>query len=381
MRLRFLTAGESHGPCLIGTVEGLPAGMETGVEFMNEELARRQAGYGRGDRMKIERDRVEILAGVLEGRTTGAPIALRIENHDWDNWKDRWANGSLPRVTVARPGHADFAGAVKYGFAKTDPVLERASARETAMRVAVGSLAKQLLQVFGVQIGSYVLEIGGVTGGVSSDTTRELWQRAEMSEVRCPDEETTQRMRETIDAARAAGDSVGGIFVVGATGVPVGLGSHVHWDRRLDARLAYAVMSIPGVKGVEIGTAFDNARERGTNVHDEMYPNVLGGVRRETNRAGGIEGGITNGSPVVVRAAMKPIPTTVTPLRSVDLASGKASETQYQRSDVCAVPAAAVVGEAMVSLVLADALLDKLGGDTIVEMQRAFEQVTLVKTE
>jgi len=388
--LRFLTAGESHGPCLTAIVEGLPAGLALDVAAINHDLARRQGGYGRGGRMKIERDRVEILGGVIPstsaghraGRTTGAPVALRIENRDWANWRDRWAAGDLPRLTVPRPGHADYAGMVKYGLDDARPVLERASARETAARVAVGALAKQLLAAFDVAVGSYVTEIGGVVAEIPDLPPAELWALAEASDVRCPDEEAAGRMRAAIDAARRAGDSLGGVFVVVATGVPVGLGSHVHWDRRLDARLAAAVVSIPAIKGVEIGPAFENARHPGTQVHDEFErisesadQQVNGGtsfppVTRTSNRAGGIEGGMSNGQPIVVRAAMKPIPTTLTPLRSVDLATGEPTTTQYQRSDVCAVPAASVVGEAMVAWVLADALLEKCGGDSLTEMAR-----------
>jgi len=390
MMLRFLTAGESHGPCLTAIVEGLPAGLALDVAAINHDLARRQGGYGRGGRMKIERDRVEILGGVIPstsaghraGRTTGAPVALRIENRDWANWRDRWAAGDLPRLTVPRPGHADYAGMVKYGLDDARPVLERASARETAARVAVGALAKQLLAAFDVAVGSYVTEIGGVVAEFPDLPPAERWALAEASDVRCPDEEAAGRMRAAIDAARRAGDSLGGVFVVVATGVPVGLGSHVHWDRRLDARLAAAVVSIPAIKGVEIGPAFENARHPGTQVHDEFErisesadQQVNGGtsfppVTRTSNRAGGIEGGMSNGQPIVVRAATKPIPTTLTPLRSVDLATGEPTTTQYQRSDVCAVPAASVVGEAMVAWVLADALLEKCGGDSLTEMAR-----------
>jgi chorismate synthase len=387
--LRFLTAGESHGPCLTTIVEGLPAGLAVDVEAINRDLARRQAGYGRGGRMQIERDRVEVLSGVIIGRTTGAPVALRIENRDWPNWEAHWAAGDLPRLTVPRPGHADYAGMLKYGLDDARPVLERASARETAARVAVGALAKLLLAEFGVAVGSYVEVIGAIVAAIPDLAPEELWARAETSDVRCPDEETTTRMREAIDAAREAGDSLGGVFVVSATGVPVGLGSHVQWDRRLDARLAAAVMSIPAIKGVEIGPAFENARLRGTQVHDGFeqisksanLQMTNGGSRianhesqaaigRTSNRAGGTEGGISNGMPIVVRVAMKPIPTTVTPLKSVDLATGEAAQTHYQRSDVCAVPAAAVVGEAMVAWTLAEALVEKLGGDSLAEMRR-----------
>ncbi len=363
--LRFLTAGESHGPCLVAIVEGLPAGLQVDVEAIHRDLARRQGGYGRGARMQIEHDRVEILSGVIGGRTTGAPVALRIENRDWANWRPRWEAGDLPPLTVPRPGHADYAGMVKYGLSDARPVLERASARETAARVAVGALAKLLLTEFGIVVGSYVEAIGEVVAEIPPLPPEELWRRAEDSDVRCPDEAAAARMRAAIDAAAAAGDTLGGVFVVIATGVPVGLGSHVHWDRRLDARLAAAVMSIPAVKGVEIGPAFENARQPGTRVHDEFVVGEDGAIGRASNRAGGVEGGISNGQPIVVRAAMKPIPTTKRPLRSVDLATGRPADAPYQRADICAVPAAAVVGEAMVAWTLAEALVERMGGDRI----------------
>jgi chorismate synthase len=371
--LRFLTAGESHGPCLVAIVEGLPAGLSIDVEAINRDLARRQGGYGRGGRMKIEKDKIEILGGVLGGKTTGAPISLRIENRDWANWRDRWAAGDLPKLSVPRPGHADYAGMVKYGLDDARPILERASARETAARVAVGALAKLLLAEFDIAVGSHVFEIGGVVADIPALAWPELWARAEASDVRCPDEAAAARMRQRIDNAREAGDSLGGVFVVAAVGAPVGLGSHVQWDRRLDARLAAAVMSIQAIKGVEVGPGFENARLPGTQVHDEIQISNIKSqtsrVMRSSNRAGGIEGGMTNGEPVVVRAAMKPIPTTITPLRSVDLATGEEAATQYQRSDVCAVPAASIVGEAMVAWVLADTLVEKLGGDSVDEMK------------
>lgn len=367
--LRFLTAGESHGPCLTAIVEGMPAGLMVDVEAIHHDLARRQRGYGRGERMAIEQDRVELLGGLIAGKTTGAPVALRIENRDWANWRDRWDTGDLPKLTVPRPGHADYAGAVKYGLDDARSILERASARETAARVAVGSLAKQLHAAFDIAVGSYVEQIGDVVATIPNLLPEELWKLAEANNVRCPNEEAAVQMRSAIDATREVGDSLGGVFVVIATGVPVGLGSHVHWDRRLDGRLASAMMSIPAVKGVEIGPAFANARRPGTQVHDELLPNGKGGVTHGTNRAGGIEGGMSNGAPIVIRAAMKPIPTTLTPLRSVDLATDEPAQTQYQRSDVCAVPAASVVGEAMVAWVLADALVEKLGGDSLAEMK------------
>jgi chorismate synthase len=362
--LRFLTAGESHGPALTAIVEGLPAGLPLREEDINRQLRRRQMGYGRSGRQRIERDQAAIAGGLDRGRTSGGPLAVRIENRDWANWKDK----DLPPLTVPRPGHADLAGALKYGFDDVRPVLERASARETAARVAVGAVARRLLGEFGIQAGSYVVEIGGVVAEIPDVPHDELWARAEASDVRCPEAAAAEAMRQRLAAAQRAKDSLGGVFVVVATGVPPGLGSYVYWDRRLDARLAQAIMGIQAIKGVEIGPAFENARRRGTQVHDEIFMEE-GKLVRRTNRAGGLEGGITNGQPVVIRAAMKPIPTTVTPLRSVDLATGEAATTQYQRSDVCAVPAAAVVGEAMVAWVLAGALAEKLGGDSLAEMK------------
>ena len=366
--LRFLTAGESHGPALTGIIEGLPAGLPLNVEAINRELHRRQAGYGRGGRMQIERDQVEILAGMDKGATTGAPLALRIENRDWVNWRDK----ELPPQTIPRPGHADLAGAMKYGVQDLRIISERASARETAMRTGIGAVAKALLGEFGIHLGGFMNEIGGVQGEVPDLPLTRLFELAEGSEVRCPDPAASQAMKERIDQARLEGDSLGGIFTVAAIAVPVGLGSHVHWDRRLDGRLAQALMSIPGVKGVEIGAGFRTACLTGTQVQDEISYRE-GKVVRASNRAGGLEGGITNGEPVVVRAAMKPIPTTLTPLRTVDLATGKPARTQYQRSDICAVPAACVVGEAMLAWVLADALVEKLGGDSLAEMRARAE--------
>ena len=369
-KLCFLTAGESHGPCLTAIVEGLPAGLAIDVSAINRDLARRQGGYGRGGRMKIERDTVHVLSGVIDGKTIGAPLTLRIDNRDWANWQDRWAAGAgsdeLPRLTVPRPGHADYAGMVKYGLDDARPILERASARETAARVAVGAVAKALLAQFNISVQSYVLEIGGVTANIPDLPPAGLHSLAEQSDVRCPDEIAAAQMRAVIDRAKKDGDSLGGVIVVVAQGAPIGLGSHAQWDRRLDARLAMALISIPAIKGVEIGPAFENAKLSGTQVHDEFGPRAS----RTSNRAGGIEGGMSNGQPIVLRAAMKPIPTTITPRHSVDLATGRPAMTQYQRSDVCAVPAASIVGEAMVAWTLADALVEKLGGDSIAEMKR-----------
>lgn len=381
-RLHFLTAGESHGPCLSAIVEGLPAGLRVDVEAIDRDLRRRQGGYGRGGRQRIEQDHVRVLGGVLGGVTTGAPVALRIDNRDWENWRAHWEAGDLPPLTVPRPGHADYAGMIKYGLQDARPVLERASARETAARVAVGALARLLLSELGIAVGSYVSEIGGVIAQLPDLPYAELWRLAEGSDVRCPDPAAAEQIRAAIDGARERGDSLGGVFVVAATGVPVGLGSHVHWERRLDARLAAALIGIQAIKGIEIGPAFENARLPGTQVHDSFVPadqpasgdvdrapRTTHHVTRPSNRAGGIEGGISNGMPIVLRAAMKPIPTTVTPQPSVDLATGEPAQTQYQRSDVCAVPAASVVGEAMVAWVLADALLEKAGGDSMDEIR------------
>lgn len=372
--IRFLTAGESHGPCLTAIVEGFPAGLTVNEETIDRDLARRQTGYGRGGRMQIEHDHAQLLSGVIAGRTTGAPIALRIDNRDWENWRARWSAGDLPPLTIPRPGHADYAGTIKYGLSDARPILERASARETATRVAVGRLAKELLAFFGIRVGSYVDGIGRVAATIPDLPPARLWELAEESDLRCPDAEATPRMRAAIDAAREAGDSLGGTFTVIAIGVPIGLGSHTHWERRLDGRIAAAVISIPAIKGVEIGTAFSNARLPGAQVHDEFMLDKEGNVTRVTNRAGGIEGGMSNGEPIVIHAAMKPIPTAITPLRSVDLATGKPAQTQYQRSDVCAVPAAAIVGEAMLAWALAAALVEKLGGDSVVEMRAHWEK-------
>lgn len=363
--LRFLTAGESHGPCLVAIVEGLPSGLAISSEAIDAELRRRQAGYGRGRRQQIERDSVRILAGLAEGRTTGAPLAALVANRDWENWAERHE----PRWTKPRPGHADLAGARKYGLEDLRWVAERSSARETAARVAAGAVARAVLAAVDIQVGSYVESIGGVGGDYSALSVGQRVAMARGSDVGCPDERIASEMRTRIDAARGAGDSLGGIFVVVALGVPTGLGSYVHWDRRLDGRLAQALVSIPAIKGVEIGPAFENASLRGTEVHDALYPGSPRPTRR-TNRAGGLEGGVSNGEPIVLRAAMKPIPTTVASQPTVDLDSGEATTTHYQRSDVCAVPAAAVVGEAMVAWVLADALLERYGGDRLADVVR-----------
>ncbi len=391
--LRFLTAGESHGPSLTAILEGMPAGLPLTPADLGPDMRRRQKGYGSGGRMAIEKDTVRVTGGVMGGRTTGGPIALHVENRDWANTdpagRPGWRERDIPPMTVPRPGHADLTGAIKYGYRDLRLALERASARETAARVAVGAVCRRLLAEFGIVIGSYVVSIGDVIASLplpTGDAARRAYlarfQAAEKSEVRCPDPDAAERMRQAISDAMQAKDTLGGVFEVVALDVPPGLGSHVHWDRRLDARLLWAVGSIQAVKGVEIGPAFENARLRGTQVHDEIFvePAASRGERpsaptitRHTNRAGGFEGGITTGQPVVVRGAMKPISTTLTPLRSVDLASGEPADTQYERSDFCAVPRAAVVGEAMVAFVLADALIEKLGGDSLDEMRPRFD--------
>lgn len=376
-RLRFLTAGESHGPALVAILEGMVAGLPLSAEAIDVELARRQRAYGAGGRMKIERDRVRILGGVMAGKTTGAPIALMVENRDFKNWQER----DIPPMTIPRPGHADLTGAIKYGYRDLRLALERASARETAMRVAVGAVCKRFLAEFGIRIGSYVVETGGVVARVPDDMPyEERFARAEENDVRCPVPEAAEAMRRRVREVMKLRDTVGGVYEVVALHVPPGLGSHVHWDRRLTARIAAAMLSIHAMKGVEIGPAFENARKRGTEVHDEIF---LEGetLIRKTNRAGGLEGGITTGMPLVVRVAMKPISTTLTPLHSVDLATGEEAETRYERSDFNAVPRAAVVGEAMLAIVLADALLEKLGGDSLEEIRPRFEALRQARLE
>ncbi len=368
-RVRFLTAGESHGPALITIVEGMPAGLPLSPEDIDRDLARRQRAFGAGGRMKIERDRVRLLAGVMAGKTTGAPIAMMVENRDYKNWRDR----DIPPMTVPRPGHADLTAAVKYGYRDLRLGLERASARETTMRVAVGAVCKRLLAEFGIVIGSYVVETGGVAAHIPDEMPyEERFARAEENDLRCPLPEAAEAMRRRVREVMQARDTVGGVYEVVALNVPPGLGSHVHWDRRLTTRIAAAMLSIPAMKGVEIGPAFANARKTGTQVHDEIFVEE-GRLVRKTNRSGGVEGGISTGMPIVVRVAMKPISTTLTPLRSVDLATGTPTTTRYERSDFNAVPRAAVVGEAMLAIVLADALLEKLGGDSIEEMRPRFQ--------
>jgi chorismate synthase len=376
---RFLTAGESHGEALTTVIDGVPAGLQLTGGDIDEDLARRQRGYGRGGRMKIERDRVHISSGVRWGRTLGSPITLTIANRDWENLKGTMAVGTpdpsvaAKQITRPRPGHADLAGAMKYGHHDIRNVLERSSARETTARVAVAGVAKRLLREFGITILSHVTEIGGVRiNGDLSMAWDDLRRRAEASEVRCADPDAERAIIEAIDAAKEKGDTLGGVFEVVALGCPVGLGSYVQWDRRLDGRLAQALCSIQAIKGAECGLGFETARRPGSAVHDEILFDTEGGFRRTTNNAGGLEGGVTNGQPLVVRAAMKPLSTLRTPLRSVDVATKEPVEAVVERSDVCAVPAAGIVGEAMVAIVLADAFLVKFGGDGIEEIRRNY---------
>ena len=390
MSFRFTTAGESHGRGLVAILEGIPAGLPVSAERVDVELKRRQGGYGRGARMKIESDRIEWLAGVRAGQTLGSPIAVLIWNRDWEHWQDVMAPeadapGSERRrqVTRPRPGHADLAGSLKYDRTDARDILERASARETVARVACGAICKILLGEFGIEIGSHVVELGGVVANVgarhagnagvgaqhAAPLPLHLNEVADQSPVRCLDPEAEKEMIRRIDAAKAAGDTLGGIVEVVGLGLPVGLGSHVSWDTKLDGRLAQALMSIPAVKGVELGLGFEAARRKGSEVHDEIMP----GFARATNRAGGTEGGMTTGEPLTLRVAMKPISTLMSPLKTVDLKTGGPAQAQSERSDVTAVPAMGVIAEAMTAIVLAEAFLEKFGGDALSEVKRNVE--------
>jgi chorismate synthase len=379
--VRWLTAGESHGPALVAVLEGVPAGVEVTTADIARDLARRRLGYGRGARMAFERDELRVIGGIRHGLTLGSPVAVEVGNSEWPKWElvmaadpvDPDELAALARnapLTRPRPGHADLAGMQKYGHTDARPVLERASARETAARVALGVVAKGLLhQALGVQIVSHVVELGSVAAKPGLRPLPEDAERIDADPLRCLDPDASARMVAEVDAAKKDSDTLGGVVEVLAYGVPPGLGSHVQWDRKLDARLAAAVCSIQAVKGVEIGDAFTQARSRGSQAHDEIVPTATG-VRRVTDRAGGLEGGITTGEPVRVRAAMKPISSLTRPLSTVDVITGEAATAINQRSDVCAVPAAAVVAEAMVALVLADAAVEKFGGDSVAEVRR-----------
>ena len=372
MTLRYLTAGESHGPSLTAIVEGLPSNLEVDAADINRHLARRQEGYGRGGRMKIEKDQVTILSGVRWGKTLGSPVTLSIRNRDWENWQQTMSPEAKDRqpdvaVTHPRPGHADLSGVIKYRQQDARNILERSSARETAARVAVGALCGIFLRALGIEVLGYVTEIGGVCAHTALDDYRKRFALSEASACRTYCADAEQVMIQTIDAAREAGDSLGGVVEVAVLGLPVGLGSHVHWDKRLDGRLAAAMMSIQAFKGVEIGLGFEAARRPGSQVHDEILLQN-GSFKRRTNRAGGLEGGMTNGEPLVVRGAMKPIPTLYTPLQTVDLNTRQPFAAAVERSDVCAVPAAAVVAEAVVAIEVAAAVLQKFGGDCLEEV-------------
>jgi chorismate synthase len=381
MSLRFTTAGESHGPGLIALLEGLPAGLRLAPEDIDADLARRQLGHGRGGRMKIEKDRAQVMAGIRHGRTLGSPVALRIDNLDYANWEERmnpWpVAAEIAEVHLPRPGHADLAGVQKYGFTDVRNVLERASARETAARVACGALAKALLREFGVEIRSHVTQIGSVVAPEYPGLDVDSFEGVDESPVRCLDADASAAMVEEINVARKANESLGGIYEVIAFGLVPGLGSHISWEERLDGRLAGAVMSIQAMKGVGIGEGFELAGKRGSEAHDEIFWEEGRGFFRETNRAGGLEGGMTTGDPLVVNAAMKPLPTLTKPLRSVDIASKEPAQALRERTDSCTVPAAAVVAEAMVALVLGTAYRDKFGGDDIgdsVAAERAYRE-------
>ncbi|HBG73864.1 MAG: chorismate synthase [Chloroflexi bacterium GWB2_49_20] len=365
--LHFLTAGESHGPALTAILDGMPAGLPLDTSIIDRELVRRQKGYGSGGRMKIEKDTVQILCGVMAGETTGAPIAMLVENLDQAKWKGK----AVDPLTTPRPGHADLTGAVKYGYRDLRPALERSSARETTMRVAVGAVCKQFLAQFGIVVGGYVRSIGEIEAEFNDSSYYEKFQAAEESNVRCPDPVATQNMCALIEKTIQGKDTLGGILEIVAVGLPIGLGSYVQWDRRLEARVAQAVLSVQAIKGVEIGDAFKNTRLPGTRAQDPIMLEHSN-IQRFTNKAGGMEGGISNGQPLVIRAAMKPIATTLTPQMTVDLATGEESLTRYERSDFCPVPRAVPILEAMVAFVLADALIEKLGGDSLEEMRPRF---------
>ena len=384
-RFRFLTSGESHGKCLNAIIEGIPSGFRIKTTVINEDLARRQVGYGRGGRMQIEHDTVEIKSGVRFGKTTGAPICLEIKNKDYENWSDVMnvehqdypAQETLKKIeeksfTTVRPGHADYAGSIKYNFTDLRNVLERSSARKTAIEVAVGSVAKQILKEFGIMGFSHVIQIGNVKLDFYPKTYTLIKEKAEKSDVRCADDLTADRMKNAIDEAAAAGDTLGGKFEVIFGNLPVGLGSYVHWDETLDGRIAQAVMSIPAVKAVEVGAGVDAAYLKGSQMHDEIFVGRDKSVYRNTNNAGGIEGGMTNGETLVVKGTMKAIPTMRKALATVDIKDMTPASAHFERSDTCAVPACAVVAEARIAIILADALLEKLGGDNLKEIKERY---------
>ena len=384
--IKFTTAGESHGPALVSVIEGLPAGLPLLAEHVDRDLARRQQGYGRGRRMQIEQDRVEFLSGVRAGETLGSPIAMLIRNRDWKNWEEIMdpapragdaTDGRKRQVTRVRPGHADLTGVLKYDREDARDILERASARETTARVAAGAVAKRLLAEFGVTIGSHLVHLGGIDAERPQEMPVDINAVADQSPLRTLDPNAEAQMIARIDSAKEDGNTLGGICEVVVDGLPVGLGSHVSWDRKLDGRLAGAMLSIPAVKGAEIGLGFETARRVGSEVHDEieLAPNRprTGNVRRKTNRAGGLEGGMTTGEPLVIRVAMKPISTLMRPLGTVDTKTAAPAEASVERSDVTAVPAMGVIAEAMAALVLANAFVEKFGGDSLAEIRRNYD--------
>jgi chorismate synthase len=378
MPIRFLTAGESHGRAIVCIVEGIPANLEISSDYINKELERRQRGYGRGGRMLIEKDQVQILSGVRFGKTLGSPIAMLISNRDWENWSEKMAvegerPSNVPPFTRPRPGHADLVGGIKYNQRDLRNILERASARETTARTAVGAVCKRFLEELGIKIGSYVVSIGACAPTIEEQDLIRKHQLAEQSLVRFPDPSKDEEFIKVIDKAREMGESLGGVFEVFAVGVPPGLGSHIQWDKRIDGRIAQAILSIHAIKGVEFGMGFEAGRRFGSEVHDEIGWSEEKGYFRYSNNLGGTEGGITNGMPLLVRAVMKPIPTLTKPLRSVDIETKKEVKAGKERSDVVAVPAASVVAEAMLAIVIADALLEKLGGDFMEEIKHRYE--------
>ena len=388
--LRYVTAGESHGPCLTMVIDGVPAGFPIDVDRINHDLWRRQQGYGRGGRMLIEKDEVQIRSGIRWGETLGSPVALGIENRDWKNWTKKMSAAPEDRdekiaVTKPRPGHADLTGVLKYDRSDIRDILERASARDTVSRTAVGSFCKQLLSPFGIRIMGYIRSIGNVPSNTDGLTFEEIYARSDESPVRTADPKAEEQMIALIEECKKNGDTLGGVFEVVALGIPPGLGTHTQWDRKLDGRLAQALMSIQAIKGVEVGLGFEMARRRGSQVHDEIFfdpakmvtegtPRIVPtGFYRGSNNSGGTEGGMTNGAPLVVRVAMKPISTLMSPLQSVDLRSKQPTDASVERSDVCAAPAAAVVGESVVAFELANAFLEKFGGDALPEIKRNYE--------
>ena len=385
-RFRFLTSGESHGMCLTAIIEGVPAGIRIKQDIINADLAKRQIGYGRGGRMQIEKDTVEIKSGVRLGKTTGAPICLEIKNKDYENWKDVMATSAYEysseeilrkleekSFTKARPGHADYAGSKKYKLEDLRDVLERSSARKTAIEVAVGSIAKQILREFGVMSFSHVVQIGNVKLDFYPKTYTLIKEKAEKSDVMCSDDLTADRMRNAIDIAAEEGETLGGKFEVIFGNLPIGLGSYVHWDQCIDGRIAQAVMSIPAVKAVEVGAGVDSAHLKGSQMHDEIFVSKNKYVYRQSNNAGGIEGGMTNGETLIIKGTMKPIPTMRKPLSTIDLKDMTPQKAHFERSDVCAVPACSVVAEARIAIILVDELLAKLGGDSLTDMKAHYE--------